>query len=368
MSRVKGDRRPTPASPPVAHRRMDLLEQDRLDRTRPARLPAYAAEPDPGGTTYVNPVLDWDFPDPMVLFAPDGWYYAYGTEGPTEDGSYANLRVAQSKDLVTWKLLGDILPNKPTWASKTQEFWAPHVVERDGKYTLYYSALPDVALADSSSGICLAVATSNRPEGPFVDQGEPLQCGPQFVNIDPMAFDDPQTGKRLLYWGSGFEPIKVRELAPDGRSFAPGSEPIDLIPAVPDSNSYQRLVEGAWVIYRAPWYYLFYSGDNCCGPDPHYAVMVARSKTATGPFETLAAILESLGPWVAPGHNSVIQDASGADWIVYHARRQPAEPGGEISPKRVLLIDRLVYKGGWPQAEPGAPSSEPRSAPAADAR
>jgi arabinan endo-1,5-alpha-L-arabinosidase len=39
--------------------------------------------------------------------------------------------------------------------------------------------------------------------------------GPSFEHIDPMAFDDPQTGKKLLYWGSGFRPIKVRELAKD---------------------------------------------------------------------------------------------------------------------------------------------------------
>ena len=39
---------------------------------------------------------------------------------------------------------------------------------------------------------------------------------------------------------------------------------------------------------RGDFYYLFYSGDNCCGPKAHYAVMVARSRSATGPFETLA--------------------------------------------------------------------------------
>ena len=41
---------------------------------------------------------------------------------------------------------------------------------------------------------------------------------------------------------------------------------------------YQRLVEGAWVHRRDGWYYLFYSGDNCCGPNAHYATLVARSR------------------------------------------------------------------------------------------
>ena len=106
---------------------------------------------------------------------------------------------------------------------KTWNFWAPHVVAHGGRYYLYYSAKPDAALTDGSRGLCLAVATATRPQGPFTDSGRPLQCGEGFVNIDPMAFDDPATGRRLLYWGSGFGPIKVRELAPDRLSFAPGS-------------------------------------------------------------------------------------------------------------------------------------------------
>ena len=326
--------------------------------------------------TYSNPVLDVDFPDPTVIRAGDGMYYAYGTQGE-RDGATLNIQVARSGDLVRWERIGDALPNKPRWASRTQDFWAPHVSEHGGTYYLYFSAKPDAALSDSTRGLCLAVATASRPEGPFTDKGQPLQCGPSFVNIDPMAFDDPQTGKRLLYWGSGFGPIKVRELAADRVSFAPGSQAIDLVPAIPtaDSTNYQRLVEGAWVIYRAPFYYLFYSGDNCCGPRAHYATMVARSRSATGPFQTMAeatgarssVILRSHGRWNAPGHNSVITDARGTDWIVYHAvdtSRPRSKPTDDVNTRRVMLIDRLGWFEGWPYLELGAyPSNEPRPAP-----
>jgi arabinan endo-1,5-alpha-L-arabinosidase len=326
--------------------------------------------------TYANPVLDADFPDPTVIRAADGQYYVYGTQGE-RDGATLNIQVARSPDLVTWERTSDALPVKPAWARATQDFWAPHVSEHDGRYYLYYSAKPDAALRDTTRGLCLAVATARRPEGPFVDKGEPLRCGPSFVNIDPMDFDDPRTGKRLLYWGSGFGPIKVQELAPDRVSFVPGSQPVELIHpvATEDPTDYQRLVEGAWVIYREPWYYLFYSGDNCCGPRAHYAVMVARSRSATGPFETLAqatgaansVILEREGYWLAPGHNSVITDAHGDDWIVYHAvdTRQPrSEPTDEINTRRVMLMDRLVYVDGWPRVAGGAPSTAPQPRPA----
>jgi arabinan endo-1,5-alpha-L-arabinosidase len=304
--------------------------------------------------------IDSDFPDPAALKAANGYHYVYATQGE-HDGRMQNIQVARSRDLKRWERVGDALPVKPFWASKTQDFWAPHVTYHDGRYYLYYSAKPDIALEDKKSGLCLAVATADRPEGPFADIGRPLQCGDGFINIDPMAYDDPATGKRLLYWGSGFGPIKVQELAPDRISFATGSKPIDLIQVdkTDDPANYQRLVEGAWVIRRDGFYYLFYSGDNCCGPKAHYAVMVARSRSATGPFETLASatgqgssvILAASGNWLAPGHNAVIVDAKGRYRNFYHAvdiRNPRSKPDAEINTRRVMLLGELQWKDGWP--------------------
>jgi arabinan endo-1,5-alpha-L-arabinosidase len=319
----------------------------------------------PVAGTYLNPVLDADFPDPVVLKAPDGFYYAYATQ--TEiGGKWVNIQLARSPDLVNWRHLGDALPAKPVWASKTQDFWAPHVARHGDTYYMYYSAKPDTA--DERHGLCLGVATAGGPLGPFVDIGKPLQCGEGFVNIDPMAFDDPATGKRLLYWGSGFQPIKVQELGHDRLSFAPGSKPVDLVPVVKDDpNEYERLVEGAWVIHRGGWYYLFYSGNNCCGKDAHYAVLVARSRSATGPFQKFgSAILEARGTWFAPGHNSTITDAAGREWIVYHAvdlRRARTKPTDDINTRRILLIDPIEWHDGWPRIENNGPSAERKPAP-----
>ena len=304
---------------------------------------------------YANPVLDSDFPDPAVVKAPDGFYYAYATQ-TERDGRWINLQVARSKDLGNWEHLGDALPVKPGWASKTQDFWAPHVQHADGRYFLYYSAKPDAALTDDKRGLCLAVATSARPEGPFTDMGKPLQCGDGFVNIDPMAFDDPATGRKLLYWGSGFQPMKVQALAADRMSFAAGSAPVDLLPAIKsdDPNEYQKLVEGAWVVRQGGYYYLFYSGDNCCGAKAHYAVMVARSRSATGPFQNAPnkVILEMDAKWVAPGHNSVATDERGQDWMIFHAvdvNRPRTKPTDDINTRRVMLIERIEWQNGWPR-------------------
>jgi arabinan endo-1,5-alpha-L-arabinosidase len=318
---------------------------------------------------YVNPILDHDFPDPAVILADDGYYYAYGTQ-TLRDGKWINIQVARSTNLIDWEEIGDALPNKPVWAQTTQDFWAPSVIYDGSLYFMYYSATPD----DCRDGPdhALAVSTSESPAGPFVDRGHPLLAGKGFHNIDPMAFDCPVTGKHLLYWGSGFEPIKVRELAADRLSFAPGSEPVDLIWPNGKDGGFPRLVEASWVIYHDGFFYLFYSGDNCCGPDAEYGVMVARSKSAMGPFETLeqakgvphSLMLFKSERWLAPGHNCIVEDKAGDQWIIYHAidvNRPRQRQEDEINSRRILMIDKIEWKDGWPHV--GTPSAEPQPAP-----
>ena len=323
----------------------------------------------PALVSYTNPVLDEDFPDPAVIRADDGFYYAYATQ-TLRDGRWINIQVARSANLVDWEDLGDALPKKPTWAQDTQDLWAPSVIFDGSTYFMYYSATPDASREGPDHA--LAVATSDSPAGPFVDIGQPFLAGKGFHNIDPMAYDDPATGKHLLYWGSGFEPIKVRELAPDRTSFAEGSEPIDLIWPNGKNGAFPRLVEASWVIRHDDFYYLFYSGDNCCGPDAEYGVMVARSRSATGPFVTLeqakgvphSLMLFKSERWLAPGHNSIVTDDSGEVWIVYHAidvKRPRQRQEDEINSRRILLIDRIQWKDGWPHV--GTPSDEPMPAP-----
>ena len=320
---------------------------------------------EPEGPTYENPVLNRDFPDPTVIAAPDGWYYAYGTETMVNAQRY-NIQVARSQDLLTWSWEGDAFPEGVPWATEVRHYWAPHVIyaPEQNRYLLYFSAHHD-----ERGGKCLAVATADAPLGPFQSNGEPLLCGQGFNEIDPMAFDDPVSGKKLLYWGSGGQPIKVQELADDRMRFKPGTEPTPVV--FPGQEAaYSTLIEGAWVIYRDGSYFLFYSGDNCCGDAANYAVMVARAQDPFGPFERLGAvegtgqsiILEADATWRAPGHNSVVQDAAGHDWMVYHAinraqpRRDTGIPGVQWD-RRVMLLDRIVYLGGWPRIEGRHPSA-----------
>jgi arabinan endo-1,5-alpha-L-arabinosidase len=336
----------------------------------PAGGSATSAVPATLAGCYSNPILDADFPDPAVILAPDGFYYAYATQ-TLLDGHWINIQVARSADLVHWQHLGDALPEKPAWANETQDFWAPSVIFDGSTYFMYYSATPDVC-HEPERGHCLAVATSTSPAGPFVDMGMPLLLGMGFEYIDPMAFDDPVTGKRLLYWGSGFQPIKVQELAEDRLSFVPGTEPVDLVWPNPIKGAFPRLVEAAWVIHHDDFYYLFYSGDNCCGPDADYGVMVARSREPKGPFETLeeargvphSLMLFKSERWLAPGHNCIVTDKAGDVWIIYHAidvNRPRQRQEDEINSRRILLMDKIQWRDGWPFV--GTPSEGIQPAP-----
>ena len=324
----------------------------------------------PAAGTYTNPILDCDFPDPAVIRAADGHYYAYATQ-TQRGGKWINIQVARSTDLVHWEHLGDALPEKPDWASTTQDFWAPYVLHDGERYLMYYSATHD-ACHDPERGHCLAIATAKDPEGPFIDMGVPLLLGVGFEYIDTMVLLDPESGRWLLYWGSGFQPIRVQELAPGGMAFLPGSEPVNLVWPNPVEGAFPRLVEAAWVIRHDEHYFLFYSGDNCCGPDAEYGVMVARSDSPTGPFETLeqargvphSLILHKCDRWLAPGHNCIVTDEAGDTWIIYHAidvnkPRQRQED--EINSRRILLIDKIEWREGWPHV--GTPSDGPKPAP-----
>ncbi|PST83022.1 glycoside hydrolase [Pedobacter yulinensis] len=286
-----------------------------------------------------NPVIARDFPDPTVMRFNGAWY-VYATQGKS------TIQAARSTDLQHWEDLPDAMPQKPSWGN--EHFWAPHVLydARIKKYVMFYSA----ESTDEKTGKCLGVAFADKPEGPFKDKGSPLICGETFVNIDPYAFRDPATGKNLLIWGSGHQPIRIQEMNSDWSDFLPGSKAKDLL--FPDQETrYTKLIEGAWIDQHKGYYYLYYSGDNCCGDKADYAVLVARSKTVEGPYVTFgaasgtgkSAILESKQKWLAPGHNSILHD-KGKTWIAFHAIEQENRKKG-----RQMLIAPLFYRNGWPQ-------------------
>ncbi|MDB5102204.1 MAG: glycoside hydrolase [Cyanobacteria bacterium RYN_339] len=317
---------------------------------------------------YQNPVLGSDFADPCVLRAADGRYYAYATQGPAA-GGFQNIACLRSDDLVHWTRLPDALPTKPAWAHGTQNFWAPHVIARDGRYLMYFAAQSDKPFDGHDFAMGLGVATSAKPEGPFEPLPTPITVEADFSAIDAFVMEDPANGKPYMFWGSGFKPLRARELTDDGLAFAPGSRAKSLLD--PRDKPLEHLIEGSWIQRHGKYFYLYYSGDNCCTGDMAYAVMVARSTSLFGPYErrenedgTAAPIMRANERWRAPGHNAVVTDGGGTDWLVYYAvdARQPTMPGSKDL-RRCLMIDKLRYVDGWPNVEGGSPSQAAQVAP-----
>jgi arabinan endo-1,5-alpha-L-arabinosidase len=72
--------------------------------------------------------------------------------------------------------------------------------------------------------------------------------------------------------------------------------------------------------------------------------------------------------WVGAGHNTVLTDLGGQDWIVYHAidRNDPYFAGAVGFTKRPVLMDALDWVNGWPLVRGGAyTSSTPQRTPIA---
>ena len=71
-------------------------------------------------STYANPLLDVDFPDPCVIRAADGGFHAYATNG---NGN--RIQHAESRDLTSFRYVGEAL-EAPSWSAEGFH-WAPDV-------------------------------------------------------------------------------------------------------------------------------------------------------------------------------------------------------------------------------------------------
>jgi hypothetical protein len=134
------------------------------------------------GGTSGGLVYPFDFPDPDVLLV-GGTYFAYGTNSVA-----GNIQIIESTNLTDWNVVGNALPNLPSWAAPDAT-WAPAVAQIGGVYVLYYAA--DVA-GPGGGEECISVATAAQPQGPFIDKSSsPLECQPSLGgSLDPSPFID----------------------------------------------------------------------------------------------------------------------------------------------------------------------------------
>jgi xylan 1,4-beta-xylosidase len=290
---------------------------------------------DPG---YRNPVLFGDYPDPSIIRVNNG-YWASATSsdwGP-------EFPLLFSPDLVNWQIRGAIFQKRPDWA--VGKFWAPELVEYKGRFFAYY-------VADMRGGpLSVAVASADKPEGPWKDHG-PIISQPA-GSIDAFPIDD-ENGVRHLVWkedGNSVKqptPIWAQRLAEDGITLQ--GEPRELLRN--DQPWEGPLVEGPFILRRGDYFYMFYSGNACCGKNCKYAVGVARSRSLLGPWEKHAAnpILAGNQDFKCPGHGSIVSDAAGRTFFFYHAIKQ----SDQHFVGRQAMLDEVQWGAdGWPTINNG---------------
>jgi xylan 1,4-beta-xylosidase len=303
-----------------------------------ALAPAAHALSDP--PHYTNPVATGDFPDPStVRIGPEYW------AATTANGDGSLPPILRSSDLVHWNVAGSIFDQAPQWTDGTR-FWAPELQRQGDRYLAYYSA------RQAGAGMCVAVAESRDPIGPYSDRG-PLVCQPA-GSIDPSVVRN-SSGWPFLIWkedrntGGVTTVLWIQPLSQDGLRLTGVRRKI----LQATGRGWEAsVVEGPQIVRRKQYLYLLYSGNRCCGPTCEYAMGVARAKGLYGPWRRNPRnpILDSNGRWLCPGHGSVVQSPNGRWWMLYHAYRAV----GTISDTRQLLLDPIRWtRDGWPVVNGG---------------
>ncbi|AIE84275.1 glycoside hydrolase family 43 protein [Fimbriimonas ginsengisoli] len=305
--------------------------------------------------TYQNPVFPEYFADPFV-FRHEGVYYAVGTDaGLAEGGLFPILR---SLNLVDWERAGYALSHGEQVSGN--EFWAPEVAFHGGVFYLYYSVGPG-----NESGHVLRVATSDSPEGPYLDQGRVLPHTDQPFTIDAHPFLDDDGAWYLFYardfldTGAESKPgtalvvdrlVGMTETAGEERTVLRATQPWQRF--MSDRPMYGGVydwhtLEGPCVLKHGGRYYCLFSGGRW--ENESYGVDFAVADHPMGPWRADASesprVLRTIhGKVLGPGHNSAVVGPDGETlFICYHAW-DPAMTA------RRLFIDPLVWTEDGPRA------------------
>ena len=223
------------------------------------------------------------------------------------------------------------------WAGR--QLWAPDAAFKDGKYYLYFP------LKDKNDIFRIGVATSNKPEGPFVPQPDPIRGS---YSIDPAVLQDID-GNYYIYFGGlwggqlqryrnnkalecGKEPAnnepalspKVAKLSSDMLQFAEEPRNVIILNEIGEplkaGDHDRRYFEGPWMHKYDGKYYLSYStgnthklcyaiGDNPYGPFTYKGIIL----TPVVGWTTHHSICEFNGNWYLFYHDSV--QSGGKTWL-----------------------------------------------------
>lgn len=315
--------------------------------------------------------------DPTIV-QHEGWYHIFSTDVAYGPNGKCGIMHRRSKDLVQWQFLGWVFEGVPAQpllfmqqyqpGYRQESIWAPFIYSHGGQYRLYYS----VPGNDWVKLACIALATSDTPEGPWTDEGIVISCQPEdhFNAIDPAVIVDPNNGKHWFTYGSYSSGIYMVELNPEtGKRKDEGDCGHRIAYRLNDHDA----IEGAEIIYNEElaYYYLFVSYDWL---EDNYNVRVGRSDRPEGPYLdingndlaqpgdnypmiTAQYRFENHSGWQGVGHCGILKNESGYFFISQgrlgynkylmnlHVRRMGWTPDGwpVVSPERFANLPHSEF-------------------------
>jgi hypothetical protein len=293
-----------------------------------------------GGNTG-GPVYPFDFPDPFLLRV-NNVYYGYAT-----NSAAGNIQIIRSGDLVHWQGVGNALPHLAPWALPNGT-WAPGVIERNGTFVMYYSAIFGI-----TGEHCISAAVATQPQGPFIDNSSaPIACQlDQGGSIDPSPYIDT-SGRPYLTWKSeglnGSPPTIWAQQLNDGGTATVGNA----VPLLRPSQPWEAgVVEGPAMQYWSGQYYLFFSANNW--NTASYAIGATSCSGPLGPCAPppAAPLLDTQGPVIGPGGPTLVTDTQGGLWMGFHAWQAP---NVGFPHNRLLYLRAITFVYGAPSVVPPA--------------
>lgn len=294
--------------------------------------------------------------DPFILKS-GGRYYIYVTG---HDAIYA---YHSDKLLEGWQYYGSVMS-----VPGLSAFWAPSVIELDGKFYMYNSMEgADVTPDQGGHDGAMHVSVADGPLGPFHMVRRILEP----FSIDSHIVQN-EAGLFLFYSSNRFEGDRIgtciyvdRMLDP----FTPAGNPVLLVEPTLDEDIYMmdryrkgqhwHTIEGAFYFREGDWQYVMYSGN--CFEQPTYYVGYARAKTNETDltkikFEkypddhTYHPVLKANEFEEGTGHHSMIKEED--QWYaVYHARDYVNLTGASAFDARNARICKMNVKDGIITAE-----------------
>lgn len=282
----------------------------------------------------MNPVIPGFHPDPSVCRVGDNFYLVNSSFQ-----YFPGVPIFQSKDLVNWTQIGNVLDRDSQLPLKGLTSWqgiyAPTLRYHDGTYYMITTNI-------GHGGNFMVTATN--PEGPW---SEPIWLEQQ--GIDPSLWFE--NGKCYMV-SNPDNTITLCEIDPkSGKQLTPSK-------ALWQGTG-GRYPEGPHIYKKDGYYYLLISEG---GTEMAHRLTIARSKNIYGPYEAnpnnpLLTNCSLAGQYMqiqGTGHGDFVQAKDGSWWIVFLAYRNYGGSYHHIG-RETCLAPVEWKKGQWPVINGGNP-------------